>query len=242
MNTNLLLKTLELYNPKNNKKRFGHRGDGGYVIIDGYDYDHYFVCGVGNDVSFEVDFFGNVSSLFGTAFDGTIAHIPTFPKNINFIHKNISPQNTNKTTNLEEEIEPHQNTFVKMDIEGHEIKWINHFKYMNKIKQLVIEIHGLFDLDGWTTLANYEYHELESAMLKLNETHYLVHFHSNNNAEYKTINEKQFPTVAELTFIRKKDSEVCGFNKTTLPINGLDFKNGNGNREDLIFNSYPFVQ
>jgi hypothetical protein len=33
INTNLLLKTLELYNPKNNKKRFGRKEYGGYVII-----------------------------------------------------------------------------------------------------------------------------------------------------------------------------------------------------------------
>ena len=40
MDINLeILKNLVLYNPVNKKIRLGHQKDGGYVIIDGYDYD-----------------------------------------------------------------------------------------------------------------------------------------------------------------------------------------------------------
>lgn len=233
------INSLVVFQPSNAKTRLGNNGDGGYVIIDGYNYDYYVGCGLGWNPSFDFNFINNNPNIKGLVFDGTISYNPKFTDNVTFVHKNISDTNTNITTNLQEELEPYDNIFMKMDIEGHEWKWINAFKNLNKIKQLVIEAHGFFDTD-WPKIANYEYKELVKALKKLNETHYLVHFHSNNGANYHLIEGKQFPSVGELTFIRKKDSSIFGLNTQIFPINDLDFCNGSPDRPDLTLNFYPF--
>jgi len=129
-----------------------------------------------------------------------------------------------------------------MDIEGHEWKWLKSFKNLDKVKQIVVEVHGLFHNPhtyDWTKHSNYDYQDVIDGLKKINETHYLVHFHCNNSAEYANLDGKELPTVGELTYIRKRDCLIDGLNKTVLPIDGLDFANG-ADRHDLKLLEYPF--
>lgn len=234
-----IINSLIVLQPSNPKTRLGNNGDGGYVIVDGYSYDYYIGCGLGWDPSFDKDFIKTNPNTKGLVFDGTIPYNPQFSENITFIHKNISHIDTDQTTSLHKETYNYKNIFMKMDIEGHEWKWINHFNNMSNIKQLVLEAHGFFDSD-WPKIANYNYQDLIDALKKINETHYLVHFHSNNGANYHTVNEKQFPSVGELTFLRKSDSSTLGLNTQILPIKDLDYCNGSPDRPDLVLDFYPF--
>lgn len=238
---NSLLSQLVVYEPRNTKIRLGSFGDGGYVIVDGYDYDFYIGCGVGGNIKFDCDFIDKHQNINGVAFDGTINHAPPFPNKISFVRKNIGTSKNENETDLMDETANYNDIFIKMDIEGHEWKWINAFNNLSKIKQLVLEVHGLFDTnpDGWMSIGNYKYQEMIDAIAKLNTTHHLVHFHSNDAAEYKVVDGFDVPTVGELTFIRKTDCEINGFNKTKLPIEGLDCVNGN-DRPPLSFSYYPF--
>lgn len=246
MHTDDLLNELLVYQPKNSKKRFGTKGDGGYVVVDNYKYDYYIGCGVGYDTSFDQDFLNEHKSIFGLVFDGNINYIPNFLNKINYVKKNIGIINDNTTSTLNFETEEYQNIFLKMDIDGNEWNWINCFQNMDNVKQLVIEVHDLFFQDfckksSWNESAQFNGLDVYSALKKLNKTHYLVHFHSNSCAEYSIIKNKEMPTVAELTYIRKKDSDILGFNETELPIDGLDYVNGY-DRKDLVFDYYPFCQ
>mgnify|MGYP003344791725 CR=1 FL=1 len=57
--------------------------------------------------------------------------------------KNISWENTALTTDLTEEIEPYNNIFLKMDIEGAEWDVVNHItNHLPKIHNFFLEYHG----------------------------------------------------------------------------------------------------
>ena len=234
-----ILDCLKLYNPSNCKKRYGNAGDGGYVVVDGYEYDCYFSCGIGNDASFDNSFASNHPGISGLLFDGCISSLPFIAsKDMMFVSKNISFIDTENTTSLNLETISYSNIFLKMDIESHEWKWIKHFSNFHKIKQFVIEVHGLFD-PSWIEIGQYEYDDIFESLDKINQTHHLVHFHSNSAAEYRIVDGIELPTVAELTYIRKHDCQIIGFNKTPLPILDLDCKN-TSYRHDLSFTKYPF--
>lgn len=240
-----LLDYLTVYTPKNPKKRMGKWGDGGYVIVDGYNYDLYLSCGIGPDVSFDKDFVKVHPNTKGYMFDGTLTSMPPQVGQLQIILENIGHENTEKTTNLESESSGFKDIFIKMDIETYEWKWMRHFTNFDGVKQLAVEVHGLFEeCDkrgyGWAGSGAYDCTDMLEALKKIQETHYLVHLHSNSAANYQIVNGKTLPTVAELTYIRKRDSEVTGLNTTVLPTN-LDVANYIGPiRPDLTLDYPPF--
>jgi hypothetical protein len=75
--------------------------DGGYVIVDGFNYDLLISCGIDRDVSFEEDFLSRwpIECL---AFDGTITSFPDSIAKMIWKQCNISNINGPNTTNLHE--------------------------------------------------------------------------------------------------------------------------------------------
>ena len=246
-----ILYNLVVYNPKNKKIRLGQSSDGGYVIIDGYDYDLYLSCGIGNDVGFDIDFMNYRPNINGFAFDGTCIKPNNLPYNMEFIQKNIGSYESDSITNMKKYLDK-ENIFLKMDIEGHEWGWIKSLDNLSNFKQIVFECHGFFDENistgSWSELAHFLHEDILKSLEILNKTHYLVHIHGNNAAVVKHStgdfgNAKGFDelfTVAELTYIRKKDCDIDGLNINKLPINNLDFPNYNF-IPDVHINKWPFV-
>jgi len=185
----------------NKKIRFGIQQDGGYVIadLDNTIYDCYISAGVSNEESFSRDFINHYKTKKENnyAFDGTIQDYPyQYTQEINFIKKNIDPNNSETTSNLKDLFQRYHQTFLKMDIEGAEIPWLQSLttEELNKCKQIVIEFHGITD-DGWGSSLEKKLQCFE----KLNNTHYIVHAHGNN---YGKIVDK-LPYVIELTYVNK---------------------------------------
>ena len=87
-------------------------------------------------------------------YDGTINSFPNSHPKIKFTKKNIGGTNTEKTTNLHSLIEPKNNIFLKMDIEGGEYDWLHSLskKQLNEFQQIVIEFHKPFSADRYKTL------------------------------------------------------------------------------------------
>jgi hypothetical protein len=247
-----ILENLIVYNPKNKKIRLGQSIDGGYVIIDGYDYDIYLSCGIGNDVGFDIDFANYRPNINGFAFDGTCDKPINLPSNIEFIKKNIGIYENESITNMSD-YTGRDNIFLKMDIEGHEWHWIKSLGDLSKFKQIVLECHGFFDEDcptgSWSEeeAGNFSHEDILKSLQILNKTHYLVHIHGNNAAVVKHYNGEfgnakgidEFFTVAELTYIRK-DCDIEGLNTNSLPIINLDFPNYNF-IPDVHIDKWPFV-
>jgi hypothetical protein len=223
------------------KKRLGANGDGGYVFADNYDYDCYISAGVNDEESFSRDFINyyKMPKEHNYAFDGTIEDYPYhYTKDIQFVKKNIGTENTDKTTNLKYLIDKYNDIFLKMDIEGWEISWLNSLddSDLRKFKQIVLEIHGIHD-------DTFDHSHADKIKLcnKLNKTHYLIHIHGNNYGGTRTIDGVEFPNTIEATYVRKDlYNEPLKPNTLKLPIDGLDMTNNGSADIDLSF--YPFKQ
>ena len=79
-------------------------------------------------------------------FDGTISNFNTNNDSIKHITKNIRPNNNDLETNLFDIIEEYDDIFLKMDIEGYELEWVQSLtsEQLNKFSQMVIEFHWAF--------------------------------------------------------------------------------------------------
>lgn len=231
------------------KKRLGNNEDGGYVIgLINQIYDGYFSCGVNTEESFSRDFINKydyLNSYNSFAFDGTINKYPEeylSNERIKFIKKNINIFNNENNTNLDEYLENKSNLFLKMDIEGHEFKWLNNISEnnLNKFSQIVIEFHGI--------ASNYYKHpraeegvsttdiEKKNVFDKLNKYFYTIHAHGNN--WIKVIDG--IPDVLELTFINKRCVNNIELNKIPFPQKNLDYPN-TIKFDEIILDYYPFV-
>jgi hypothetical protein len=228
------------------KFRLGVNCDGGYVLGDlSGTYDLYISAGVGDEESFSRDFIAhyNMNETNSFAFDGTIDDFPyTYTNKITFIKKQIGGINNNSTTNLSFLIDKYKSIFLKMDIEAGEYPWLLSMseEQLNNIKQIVIEIHGLWYEgqqgypEDWNTSISKKIQCLE----KLATTHYLIHVHGNNHS----LQKDNISDVIELTYVNKNYfTTIPKFNKTPLPIKDIDFPN-NPYAAEHILNFYPFVQ
>ena len=214
------------------KKRVGKQYDSGYIICDisGINYDCFLSGGVEYDISFEEDFLKLHSNIMCYAYDGTINEFPSDNENILWIKKNIGSSNTKSTTNLHNHLEKYKNIFIKMDIEGAEIEWLESLNenHMNNISQLVIEFHNPFS------------EREEKIFEKINKTHSLFHFHGNNYAGTRIHKNIVVPNVFECTYVNKK------YIQTELELNDelipsiLDYPNDKNNNE-ILLNHFPFV-
>jgi hypothetical protein len=210
----------------------GKDNDGGYIICDipNIYYDLFLSGGISDDISFENDFCNKYKNTYCYAFDGTINDIANNNDNITFVKKNIGSEDNKSTTTLKSYIENKNNIFLKMDIEGSEIKWLNclSLDQLNKFAQIVIEFHFPF---GKSEISAFE---------KLSQTHILVHFHGNNVCEQYYYRNLFIPNIFECTYINKKYyNEPYKFNTDPIP-SCIDQPNISTNPEILI-NYYPFV-
>ena len=224
-----VLSYLITHHPFNNKIRLGINRDGGYVIVDGYDYDFFISGGVGTDVSFEFDFIEKYK-INGVVLDGTV-EAPNLPEGLSFVRKNIGNKNNDNLSDLVKYIQDYENIFLKLDIEGGEwnlftSEFANH---LDKIKQITIELHHLFSNNP----------RILQSLELLSKTHHLVHVHENNNCHvFFNIGNNHYPETLELTFLRK-DCRVRSLNDVPFPLEGIDFPNANYENHDLNF--YPFM-
>lgn len=221
------------------KRRLGNERDGGYIIVESDDisYDLYISCGICDDVSFDKDFKIVYPDVKGYGFDGTVDKPDDFPEEYTYVKKNIDTNDTESTTNLYELFETSNNIFLKMDIEGGEWPWLQTLpeEYLGRIKQIVIEVHGLW-YNNYGNTVNVKRDVLE----KLAKTHYLVHVHGNNYGSYTN----GIPEVIELTYISREFWTEAGnppLNTVPFPLEGLDNGNADDGRADYILDKYPFV-
>ncbi len=179
---------LKVYKSLDHQKiRIGRKNDGGYVILDGLNYDLLIGCGIKDDDSFEHDFLNKYKNVQCLVFDGTINRVPHPHKRMKFIKKNIADRDTDRLTSLKNIIDNNKNIFLKMDIEGGEYHWLHCITedQLSKINQITIEFHS--KCIGLNEFDKYKYNVME----KLAKTHYLVHIHGNNTQPTSLYGEKE---------------------------------------------------
>jgi len=241
------MEILILYQSNYPKFRYGRNHDGGYVIVDlPNNYDLFLSGGIANDISFEQAFLKKYSNLLCFAFDGTINSLPKNNiKNIKFIKKNLGNKNDDNITDLCEYMHNFNNIFMKMDIEGHEFRIMPVLiknNYMNKIKQLVIEIHSPADIqlypEYFKGLSDITNDIMFNLFREINKTHTLVHFHANNGCKMTQIDGINIPHVFELTHIRNDFVKNKIKNTETLPTK-LDSRNIR-TKKDYTLQGFPY--
>lgn len=238
------MEELIVYKSPYQKIRVGNRGDGGYVISNiPTQYDVLISGGISNDISFEQDFLNRYPNAKCFGFDGTVNDLPTTDSRITFVKKNLGMYETDTTTNLESYFETYDNIFLKLDIEGHEFRLFPAiFKYLHKIKQIVVEIHSSTDIQlhpyYYVGLQDITNDKMFSFLNNINKTHTLVHIHGNNGAERNILNNIVIPNVFECTYIRNDFVPNKIENDTPFPTN-IDYPNSN-KRSDYILQGFPF--
>ena len=227
MNPNVLT----VYKSPFPKIRLGKDYDGGYIMVDipNIKYDILLSGGISNDISFEEDFIKKYTDAKCIAFDGSIDKLPKQNDDITFIKKYIGYKNSKTYTNIYDYIDSNNSIFIKMDVEGGEIPWIEslHDNQINKFDQIVIEFHCPFsdkEIDVFD---------------KINKNHILVHFHGNNCCGLRVHKGVNIPNIFECTYLHKKyfncEPEL---NKDLIP-SSLDMPN-TGNPE-IHIDYPPFV-
>jgi hypothetical protein len=240
------MENLILYTSPFVKKRIGKSNDGGYVIVILPDsYDLFISGGISNDNSFEEDLLDLYPNLICYAFDGSVSQLANANDRIIFHKKNLGDSNNDHLTNLHEYIQPYNNIFMKMDIEGHEFRilpTIIEQQLMHKIKQLVIEIHSPGDIHIFTEyykgLMDIDNNKMFELFNKLNNTHTLVHFHANNGCKLQQIDGITLPHVFELTYIRNDFVTKKTKNNEPLPTI-LDMRNV-VDKDDYTLQGFPY--
>ncbi len=218
---------LTVYKSPFTKIRLGRLNDGGYVFADipSIQYDILLAGGIETDISFEHDFV-NKYNCSCIACDGTIESINNTDQRITFVKKNIAGYTDDLTTNLHDEINANQSIFIKMNIEGGEYAWIQSLNttHFDKFDQIVIEFHH--------PISKYD------ILKKVNETHYLIHFHGNNCCGVLNHRGVNIPNVFQCTYLHKKYITSPELNTDVIP-GPLDMNNIGG--DDIFIDYPPFV-
>ena len=205
------------------KIRLGRDYDGGYVIVDGIKYDVLISCNIYSDNSFEKDFLKKYPNLKSYIYD---------VKNLN--HKSILKKHINfKVSEVEKEIykiiSNNNNIFLKINIKGEEYEWFNNIplNLLLNISQMVVVFYYPFKVNRFKVFK------------KINETHYLIHFHPNNLYSTKNVKNIIVPEVFECTYINKNLIPKPELNNKPIP-SKLDKKNSKKN-DDIYLSRYPYT-
>ena len=217
-----------------NKIRLGRDFDGGYIIVDGFNYEVLISCKIYGDDSFEKDFLKKNSNIKCYIYDEK-NNIDQNIKNQNIIYKSIFLKKhinsiVSETENdLYKVIKNYSNIFLKINLKGEEFNLINNIplNLLSKISQMVIVFYHPFKIDKFNVFK------------KINKTHYLIHFHPNNCYSTKNINNITVPEVFECTYINKNLIPKPELNNMSIP-SELDKKNCK-KKDDIYLSRYPYT-
>jgi hypothetical protein len=221
----------------NNKIRLGRDFDGGYIIVDSLEYNVLICLNIYSNNSFETDFLNKNPNIKCYIYDEpNTKNIKNTKntKNTNIIYKSlffkksISLKVSETEYDLYNVIKNNSNIFLKIDLKGEEFNLINNFPLdlLSKISQMVIVFNYPFKINKFNVFK------------KINNTHYLIHFHPNNCYSTKNINGIIVPEVFECTYINKNLIPKPELNNKSIP-SELDRKNCK-KKEDICLSRYPY--
>jgi hypothetical protein len=214
----------ELLIPKYSHKlclrRYGGRGDGGYVLSDTImnDTSCCFSYGIGNNVKFDLAVV-EAHRVKVFMYDHTVKNSPKKHKNFYF-HKQPLKYDTFEQHLLDNGCLHTNDNLLKIDVEGCEYEFFANIpdELMLRFSQIALEIHGVKNTK-----------EKSIALLQKILTNFtLVHMHGNNYGRC----HDGLPEVLELTFVRNDlMPEDSRFVTSAYPLVHLDSPNNLGVRD-----------
>jgi len=234
------------------KTRIGNRNDGGYIAYEELceKTPAVYTFGVGNDVSFELDFISRFPDAKCFLFDPTITGLPVAHPAFTF--QKVGLPQAYYWPGLDG---VPQDSLLKMDIEWCEWESLEVISVdvLKKFSQILIELHVLSVDDpkngyspyftgvfrGFAGDINRSLFERYTDVLgKLLDDFYIFHIHPNNSLPKKRVHIHDFPPLLEVSLVRKDlvdDIKECS---GPFPCPDLDCPN-KIDRPD-IENYYPF--
>lgn len=178
--------------------RYGPPHDGGYLLPAGVNYNKVITIGVGNDISFEVDYARSHPSTRYDLFDPTIDRLPEPLLHSTFHREGVGNSAYCKpiTELLAGRILEKECVLLKMDCEGAE--WQSEWESFDfeTIHTFVLEIHHMLDPQS-----DKQRKEVLSVIAK----HFaLVHIHPNNYSRSGSIRGRLLSDCIELTLVHRK--------------------------------------
>ncbi len=230
------------------KKRYGAKSDGGYVIFKDLEYDGFYSYGIGTDISFEEELISAMpEDMTCHLFDHTIENFPSNNPRLIWHKEGVGPCIKDNIKSIRSQLKGNndinkKSIFLKMDIEGSE--WLTLLNISSKIlkrfKQIVIEYHGICN-DAWGVDLKTKVEVLK----KIKKFFHVVHVHGNNcaNANNVLLYDKNclIPEVIEVTYLRKDKNNKTRKSKQKYPIKDLDYPN-NPDLPDIELNTFLFHQ
>lgn len=210
-------KKISVFNCGLTKTRVGGPNDGGYVVLKEIceKTDKVMTLGVGDDVSFELDFaerFPNADSY--TLCDPTIQKLPGHHDKFNHVKKyahQLYPEGFREHTG---------NSILKVDIECHEWELLKELKSddLKRFSQILIELH-VFHVEHKENGHSPYFHMIigdffeqcnvdifkkyNSGIDKILENFHIFHIHANNSLPLVHLDAWAFPPLIELSLVRK---------------------------------------
>lgn len=242
-------KKIKIYDVDLEKIRLGNNGDGGYVVLKE-------VCnqtntissyGIGDDLSFELDFLKHWQNTIISLFDPFIDELPSSHPNFNFYKTGVGEKYPGCVMSSD---------LLKMDIEGDEwsvfrtMSWMTLFSF----SQIIVEFHVFHVISpahlspyfndtyrSWSDSVNIKQFSVYSSVLELLNLYFVCfHAHVNNSLPMMELDGFLFPPLIEMSFVKRglvgKISPFIG----SLPIEGLDYPNKT-DRPDII-DWYPLIR
>lgn len=206
--------------PVSNKKRFGIKGDGGYVLYEPNisQSTELLSFGCNNQTSFEQDILSYNNNILVYIYDIQGPCILAEQNNRVFFY-------TQKIASIDDIQAKNSNTIIQMDIEGSEFYVFNNalpLNFVQNVSQFVVEIHLRFDLNDNDKIKLFE---------NINKNFDLIHIHGNNHGSPNYIGP--IPETIECTYLNKNISTALNLSPETnpFPIVGLDYPNASFRRD-----------
>ena len=242
------IKVFDCSNPFCNltKERFGKPGDGGYVVLREVceKASTLYSCGVGDNLSFEMEFVARFPTKRVVLFDDTIAELP-----VEFQRPEFSFYQLRVDSNCSVFTSAPMNSLLKMDIEFDE--WNVFFEVPEEqlcnFSQIICEFHIVYSVAkcGYTPYFQEFYQRVAKefnfvlfrkynrVFQKLNKHFYAFHIHANNSLPIDSIYGYWFPPLLEMSFVRKDLVHKAQPTDLSFPVDGLDVPN-KADRPDII--------
>jgi hypothetical protein len=191
--------------------RFGSRNDGGYVLVNDLTNSDFLISmGIADDVNFEIDLSRLISGCH--LYDDSIEKLPMYVENSVFFKERIGGYGNTSITDAINKVDPKLDLLLKIDIEGSEWEALVNLepKELDKFRQIVVEYHWLEKI-----LNDDDYPKILEVLEKMNQSHFVLNSHPNNNGDVLNIENILLPSVIEVSYLRKNDYQVI-YNPTNL--------------------------
>ena len=211
---------------KSDLKRFGHKGDGSYVLPKNIVNPKTYLIsgGISDNNEFEIEL--AKKGVIGIQIDNSVNRAPKEHRNLVFKFATLGANDSRHEVSLENLISSaplREKLIVKLDIEGFEITALQYLsdKSLKRINCLVLELHNLSSL--------VENNNILHTLIKLKKSGLSsVYLQANNGILDYIISGVFIPDNIEVTFVRK-DKAAKPSIRDILKIKNLATKNNEAN-------------